>query len=80
MDKAVLITNAAARNPPTVHVRLVAVGHVDGTPAAYDGFVLVVEIFKAVQIVQIPTDRGMLAVTLADSHFVFVVGRRPQAG
>ena len=64
VDEAVLVADAAARNPPTVHVRLVAVGDVDGAPAAHDGLVAVVKIFEAVQVVQIPADRRVLAVDL----------------
>ena len=43
---------------------MIAVGDVDRTPAADLPFVLVVEVLQAVQVVQVPLDRGVFAVDL----------------
>src|SRR5438128_11469122 len=40
------------------------VGDVNRAPAAEPAFVLVIEVLEAVQVVQVPLDRGVLAVDL----------------
>ena len=62
--KRVLVADLQARHPPVLHVRLVAVGDVDRPPAADDGLVAVVEVAEPMQVVQVPGDRGVLAVDL----------------
>ena len=64
MDESVLVTDAQAGHPPFVHVRHVAVGDVHAAPAAGGRLVAVIEKLKAVQVMQIPADRGVGAVDL----------------
>ena len=64
VDEGVFVTDLQTGNPPFVHVGMVAIGHVDGTPSSKIAFVLVVEPLEAVQVVQVPLDRGMLTVDL----------------
>src|SRR5258707_15067307 len=64
MDERVLIADLQSGHPPFVHVRLVAVGDVDGTPPAQAALVAMLEILQAVQVVQIPADGGVFAVYL----------------
>ena len=47
-----------------LHVRHVAVGDVDRSPAADQRIVAVVEVLQPVQVVQVPLERGLLAVDL----------------
>src|SRR5690606_1576615 len=56
VDKRVLISDGCSRNPPTAHVGMISVGHVDGSPAAKFPFVAVIKVLETGQIVQIPTD------------------------
>ena len=64
VNKGVLVADLQARHPPVLHVGLVAVGDVDRPPAAQLALVAVVEVLQAVQVVQIPLERGLLAVDL----------------
>ena len=47
-----------------LHVRMVAIGHVNALPAANLAFVLIVAVFETVKVVQVPADRGVFAVDL----------------
>src|SRR5688572_21403599 len=40
MDERVLVADLQPRHPPVLHVRVIAVGDVDRSPAAQDSFVL----------------------------------------
>src|SRR5690606_33775888 len=62
VDEGMLVTDPQAGNPPFIHVGLVAVGYVNGPPSPYIGFVAVIEKLQAVQIMQVPADRSMLAI------------------
>src|SRR5262249_24566206 len=62
VHEGVLVANLEARHPPVLHVGLVAVGNVDRPPAADDRVVAVVEVLESVQVVQVPLERGLLAV------------------
>ena len=64
MDEGVLVADLQARHPPVLHVGMIAVGDVERAPAAQPALVAVIEILQPVQIVQIPGDRGVLAVDL----------------
>src|SRR5712692_9225645 len=64
MDERVLVTDLEAGHPPMLHVRMVAITDVNGTPAAHAAFVAMVEVLQPVQVVQVPADRGVLAVDL----------------
>ena len=64
VDEGVLVADLQAGHPPVLHVGMVAVGDVDRSPAAQRAFVAVVEVLQAVQVVQVPGDRGVLAVDL----------------
>ena len=62
MDEAVFVTDLQARYPPVLHVWVIAIAHVDRTPAAHLAFVAVVEVLEAMQIVQVPEDRCVFAI------------------
>jgi hypothetical protein len=62
VDEGVFVADLEAGDPPVVHVGHVAVGDVDGAPAADDGFVAVVEPVEAVEVVEVPLDGGVFAV------------------
>src|SRR5262245_44793174 len=64
VNEAMFITDLQTRHPPLAHVRMVSVRDVDRTPAADDALVAVVEVFEAMQVVQVPLDRSVLAVDL----------------
>ena len=64
VDKGMLIPNRSSRYPPAVHVRVVSVRHVNGSPASHLAFVAVVKIFQTCQVMQVPTDGGMLPIDL----------------
>ncbi len=64
VDEAVFVADLEARHPPLAHVRVFAVGDMDRPPAAELPFVLVVKELEAVQIVQVPLERALLAVDL----------------
>src|SRR5258706_9218586 len=56
VDEGVFVTELEAGDPPVLHVRMFAVGGVDGLPAAKRAFVAGVEIFEAMEIVEVPVD------------------------
>src|SRR6266545_263782 len=62
VNEAVLVADLQARHPPMFHVRLIAVADVDRAPAADQAFVAVIEVLQAMQIVQVPENRGVFAV------------------
>ncbi len=64
MHKRVLIADLEARHPPVLHVRMIAIGDVDRPPAAEWAFVAVIEVLEAVQVVEVPLQRRLLAVNL----------------
>ena len=64
MDEGVLVADAETGHPPFVHVGHVTVSDVHTAPAASDRVITVIEVLKAVQIVQIPADGGVGAVDL----------------
>ena len=64
MNKTMFIADAQTWHPPFVHIGLVAIGHMDGTPAANDGLITMIKIFQSVQVMQVPTDGSMLTVDL----------------
>ena len=38
MNERVLVTNLQPRHPPILHIRLVAIAHVNGAPATHETF------------------------------------------
>ena len=64
MDEGVLVADLQAGDPPLAHVRMIAVGHVDRAPAADNALVAMVKVIEPVQVVQVPGNRGLLAVDL----------------
>lgn len=54
MDEAVLVPNRQTRYPPLFHVRVVTIGHMDGTPAAEVTLVFVIKPLESVQVMEIP--------------------------
>ncbi len=64
MHECVLISDLQTRNPPFAHVWHVAVGHMNGMPAANQGIILMVEVFEPMQVMEIPLNRSVLTVDL----------------
>src|ERR1700691_475468 len=64
VDEGMLVADLQSRHPPVLHIRMVAVGNMNRAPAAQAAFVAMVEVFQAMQIVQVPEDRSVLAVDL----------------
>ena len=62
VHEGVLVADLQTGHPPLVHVRLIAVGDVDVVPASDERVVAVVEVFEAVQVVEVPLDGGFFAV------------------
>src|SRR5258708_6248859 len=56
MHKAVLVADLQARDPPFVHIRMIAIGDMERPPAAHPAFVLVIEVLQPMKVVQIPED------------------------
>ena len=59
-----LVSDLQARNPPPVHVRVLAICYVDAAPSANAAFIAVIEVLQTVQVVKIPDDGSVLAVNL----------------
>src|SRR5262245_30766406 len=64
MRERVLVTDLQARYPPVLHVRLVAIGHVNVSPAAHAPLIGVIEVLDPMQIVKVPERGRVLAVDL----------------
>src|SRR4051794_30037119 len=64
VNKGVLVTDLKAGNPPVLHVRMIAVCDVNASPAAERTLIAVVEVFEPVEIMEVPAQRGELAVDL----------------
>ena len=64
MNKRVFVPDLQTGHPPLLHVRVVPVGNVNAFPAAQPAFIAMIEIFQPVQIVQVPSNRRMLAIDL----------------
>ncbi len=77
MHESMFVANLQTRDPPVFHVRMLAamIGHVDRTPAAQFALILVVEIFQAMQVVQIPLDRGLFTVDFERVESLVACGR-----
>src|SRR5258708_28005539 len=60
VDETVFVTDLQTGNPPFVHIRMVAVGDVDGAPAADAAFIAVLKELESVEIVEVPENRGLL--------------------
>ena len=64
MDERVLVSDLQSGHPPVLHVRVIAVADVHAPPAAQLAFVAMVEPLQAMEVVQVPARRGVLAVDL----------------
>ena len=64
VDEGVLVADLQPGHPPVLHVGMIAVGDVHAAPAAHPPFVAVIEVLDAMQIVQVPERRRVLAVDL----------------
>src|SRR5262249_14335735 len=62
MDEAVFVADLQTGDPPVARVGMIAVSDMDRAPAAHAAFVLVIEVLQAMEIVQVPFDRGFFAV------------------
>ena len=64
VNERVLVADLKAGHPPTLHVRLVAVGDVHAPPASDLPLVLVIEPLQPMQVVKVPARRRVLTVDL----------------
>ena len=64
VHEGVLVADLEAGHPPVLHVGMVAVGDVDRLPAPEHAGVAVVEVLEPVEVVEVPLQRGLLAVDL----------------
>ena len=64
VNESVLIADLETGYPPVAHIRMIAIGDVDALPAAKVTLIGVVEIFEAMEIMEVPFDRCFLAVDL----------------
>src|SRR5438445_3648437 len=64
MDERVLVSDLQTRNPPMRHVRVFAVRNMYASPSPQASFIAVIEILQPMQIVQVPGERGVLAIDL----------------
>ncbi len=69
-----LVADLQTRHPPVLHVGLIAIADMDRPPAADNAGVTMIEILKPMQIVQIPTDRRLLAVDLEREKSLVAAG------
>src|SRR5204862_2010117 len=58
------VTDLQAGHPPVLHVRMIAIGNMHGTPAARLSLIAMIEILEPVQIVQVPENARVLAIDL----------------
>src|SRR5258707_8925758 len=64
MNKRMLIPNCQSWHPPVGHIRMIAIGDMNGSPAAQRSFILVIEPLQPVQIMQIPSEGALLTIDL----------------
>src|ERR1051326_6933666 len=62
MHKAMFVAYLQAGYPPFAHIGVIAIGNVNTAPAADAAFIAVVKILQAVQVVEVPKNRGMFPV------------------
>ena len=56
VSERVFVTDLQSWHPPVAHVRLVAIGDVDASPASNDTFVCVIEVLETMKIMKIPAN------------------------
>ena len=64
MDERVFVADLQTGHPPFSHVWMISIRDMDRAPAADPAFIFVFEELQAMQVVQIPKDRGVFAVDL----------------
>src|SRR5215472_16023603 len=64
MDKGMFVADLLTRHPPFAHVRVVAIGNMQRAPSAHAPLVPMIEILQAMEVVEIPKNRRVLAVNL----------------
>src|SRR5882724_1809672 len=74
VHKSVFISDLQTGDPPFAHVWMIAVTYMDRTPAADDALIAMIEIVEAMQIMQVPGYRGMLAVDLKGVESLVAAG------
>ena len=62
MDECVLVADLQTGHPPMLHIRMIAVTHVNISPAAQPSFITMIEPLNAVQIMQIPHRRPVFSI------------------
>ena len=62
VNEGVLVADLQTRHPPVFHVGMIAIRDVHAAPAARLPFIAVIEILNAMQVVQVPKGRRVLAV------------------
>jgi hypothetical protein len=64
MHERMFVSNAQSRYPPFVHVRLLAIRHMYGSPSPQVGFIAVIKILQSVEVMQIPAQGAVGTVDL----------------
>src|SRR5690606_7634046 len=66
MNERMLIADLQARNPPLVHIGMIAtvVRDMNALPSSQGAFIRIIKDFEAMQIVKIPPQRHFLSVDL----------------
>src|SRR5262249_59170221 len=57
-----LVPDLQTRYPPMLHIRMLAIGDMHASPATQLPFIAMIEILQAVQIMEIPHGRSVLAI------------------
>src|SRR5262249_23416178 len=47
VNECMFISNLQARHPPTLHIRMIAIGHMNPSPAAHQSFVTMIEVLNS---------------------------------
>ena len=64
IDKSVFVTYGAAGHPPLVHVRMIRIPDLNGSPASKRTLIVVIEILQLVRVLQIKVQRTLVAIDL----------------
>src|SRR5262245_16632751 len=62
VNECVFVSDLQTRDPPAFHIRMIAVGHMDASPASDLPFVPMIEELDSMQIVQVPGGGSTLAI------------------
>ncbi len=62
VNEGVFVADLESGHPPFIHVGHIAIGAVDLVPAADDGVIAMVEVFEAMEVMEVPFDGRFFAV------------------